>query len=92
MAPPPRSFLGLGRAVREDRLEFWRLRAAGSGGGEEKGSPVNAGWEAALCNLFGAARSDGGGWQCRPGEREILGIIAEKRRLLLLLVREGVES
>lgn len=53
---------------------------------------MNAGWEAALCNLFGAARSDGGGWECRPGEREILGIIAEKSRLLLLLVREGVES
>lgn len=75
-----------GRQVRVRKVASDRRR---SGGGGETG---NAGREAALCNLFGAARGGGGGWECRPDERGLLGIIAEKRRLLPLLVREGLES
>lgn len=87
MAPLGRPSVSLGSAVREGRLRLVRLRTS-SGGGEESGI---AGWEAALCNLLGAARGSGGGWKCRRGERGILGIIAEKRRLLGLLVRAGIE-
>ena len=75
-----------GRQVRVRKVARDRRR---SGGGGETG---NAGREAALCNLFGAARGGGGGWECRPDERGLLGIIAGKRRLLPLLVREGLES
>lgn len=57
-------------------------------GGEESG---NAGWEAALCNLFGAAHGGGGGWECRRSERG-LGIKAGKKRLLGILIREGFEK
>lgn len=79
MAPPAFARLRLPR--KEGSLGFGNPGPAGGGGGESG----NAGREAALCNLFGAARGGGGGWECRPGKRGILGIIAEKKRLLLLL-------
>ena len=78
--------LSKGRQVRVRKAASDRRRG---GGGGETG---NAGREAALCNLFGAARVGGGGWECRPDERGLLGIILEKSRLLRLLVREGLES
>lgn len=42
--------------------------------------------EAALCNLFGAVRGGGGGWECRRGESG-LGRTAGKERLRGILLR-----
>lgn len=42
MAPPPRSSLGLGRAVREGRLGLWRPQATNEGG-EERSPGMRAG-------------------------------------------------